>query len=73
MDGKIKTINSKGYGFIETSKHIDYFFHHSAFLGEWKALLSLFVKEEPIYVEFENDLTAKDGPRAINVKVKESI
>lgn len=71
MDGKIKVINSSGYGFISTKNKIDYFFHHSSYPGDWKALLSRFLRNEELLVEFENDPSANDGPRAINVKLQE--
>lgn len=71
MQGKIKAVTSKGFGFIETDKHIDYFFHHSQFAGDWKKLVLLMSKSEDIKVDcqFESDPTAIDGPRAINVKL----
>jgi len=71
MTGKVKVVNSRGYGFIETDSKIDYFFHHTQFHGDWKKLVAQYVKDlTPIVVEFENDPIATDGPRAINIKVK---
>lgn len=71
LQGKVKNVNSQGYGFIETERQIDFFFHHSQFQGSWKQLLKRYVSDEPIQVEFENDNAAPDGPRAVNVRVKE--
>lgn len=71
MEGKIKVMNSSGYGFISTKNKIDFFFHHSSFDGDWKALLSRYLRDEEILVQFDNDTTANDGPRAINVRLKE--
>lgn len=73
MEGRIRVVNSAGYGFIETPKKIDFFFHHTSYRGDWKALLSRFVKDEILIVDFEIDMTAVDGPRALNVTVKDSI
>ena len=72
MNGKIKAVTSKGYGFIQGEKHIDFFFHRTAYDGDWKRLLSKYInlKEgESINVEFINDTTATEGPRAIGVKI----
>ena len=71
MEGKIKMIASRGFGFIETKDKIDFFFHHSAFDGDWKKLVAQYVnnKNSGISVEFDTDETATSGPRAINVRV----
>lgn len=69
MDGKVKKVNSSGYGFIETAKDIDFFFHHSSYQGDWKLLLKRYVSDEIILVEFDNDPEAPSGPRAINVRI----
>lgn len=71
--GRLKNANSRGFGFIETEKKIDFFFHHSQYKGEWKDLLQKHVSGYVIVLEFENDLEANDGPRAINVRIKEVI
>lgn len=70
-EGKIKMIASRGFGFIETKEKIDFFFHHSAFNGDWKELVAQYVnnKNSGIPVTFDNDETAKSGPRAINVRL----
>ena len=75
LEGKIKAVNSKGYGFIETKLGIDYFFHHTSFLngeekGDWKGLLALFVSGNPVEVTFDNDPMPPQGPRALNVRLK---
>lgn len=74
MNGKIKTINSRGFGFITTGKvgnEIDFFFHYTAFNGQWKKLVAQFVanpsKELP--VEFDIDPSATEAPRAVNVRL----
>lgn len=69
LTGRIKNMNSKGFGFIETDKQIDFFFHHSQYQGDWKRLLQKFVTGEQIMVTFENDKDAPEGPRALNVEV----
>lgn len=73
MRGKIKTVNSKGFGFITTANDIDFFFHYSAFNDGkgWKKLVASFVNNPDIRpeVEFDVDKTATEAPRAINVKL----
>lgn len=68
MTGKIKYCNSYGYGFIDTPNKIDFWFHHTAYNGDWKDLLRRYVGGEKIEVEFDNDTTATRGPRAINIR-----
>lgn len=73
MEGKLKKCTSKGFGFIE-SNDVDFFFHHTAYKGDWKELLQKFVSlgmDQSISLEFDNDPTAPSGPRAINVRIKE--
>lgn len=70
MFGTLKNANSRGFGFISTKAGIDFFFHHSAYTGDWKDLLRRHVSEETIELEFENDPTGSDGPRAIKVRPK---
>lgn len=72
LQGKIKIVNSRGFGFIETPGGIDYFFHYSQFRGDWRKLVMSWVKNNLIPVTFENDETATDGLRAINVKLIET-
>lgn len=68
MNGTIKTATSKGFGFIETDMKIDFFFHHTALVGnDWKGLLKRIVNKDTINVTFDNDPTGPQGPRAINV------
>jgi len=68
MEGRIKYANSKGFGFIETEKQIDFYFHHTQFKGDWKAMLGKFVKGEQIIVKFDLDMSAEE-PRALDVNV----
>lgn len=74
MEGKVKTVTSRGFGFITTADQIDWFFHYTQFHGNWRQLIQKFVNSvdnnESIYVTFDNDKTASDGPRAVNVKLK---
>lgn len=69
MTGKIKNVNSAGYGFIETPDKIDFFFHFTEYQGDWKQLLKMKVSNEKMLVEFENDPEAPQGPRALRVKL----
>lgn len=73
LEGRIKGANSQGYGFIETKERIDFFFHHTQFLGDWKQLLKRYVSGELIIVQFENDDAAPSGPRALKVQYKDSL
>jgi cold shock CspA family protein len=71
MTGKVKAANSRGFGFIETSSGIDFFFHYSELRGiTWKQLLTKFVNNEEIFVEFDNNPVAKNGPQALNVRIR---
>jgi hypothetical protein len=73
MEGRIKTANSRGFGFIESTENIDFYFHHTEFktrdgkAANWKEMLVRYVRKDIICVEFENDPTAKEAPRALNV------
>lgn len=67
--GRIKTANSRGFGFIETDLGIDFFFHFTSFHGDWKQLLSRIVNQETLHVEFESDSNSHTGPRAINIRI----
>lgn len=73
MTGKVKVVNSRGFGFIETADGIDYFFHHSVFSGDWKKLVNDFLnatdKGVRIEVSFVRDLAATEGPKAIDVRL----
>jgi len=70
LRGKIrKILPQKNYGFIR-HKGIDYFFHRSAYQGDWQQLIedASFSQEEPdIQVTFEIEQSDK-GPRATNVE-----
>lgn len=72
LEGHVKHCNSKGFGFIGTRKQIDFYFHHTAFVDNWKELLRRFVTNEVVIVEFENDPTGNEGPKAKNVRFKTS-
>lgn len=73
FEGRVKHCNSRGFGFIETKKQIDFYFHQSVYNGNWKELLRRFVADEIIIVEFNNDPSATEGPKAMNVSFKESL
>ena len=68
--GRIKNINSRGFGFIETENQIDFFFHHTSYKGDWKHLLQKYVSNKIIIVHFQNDPDAPHGPRAIEVEIE---
>lgn len=72
FEGRVKNVNSKGFGFIETDKQIDFFFHFTQYKDDWKKLLKMFVCGDEILVEFDNDPDAPEGPRALNVRLKKS-
>lgn len=73
LEGRIKSVNSHGYGFIETDRKIDFYFHHTQYKGDWKILLKRYVCDEILIVEFDNNVDASEGPQAINVRVKTSL
>ena len=73
IEGRVKRVLSKGYGFIETDKGIDYFFHRTAYDGDFKTLLLHHSRGEIVIVEFEDDPTSDKAPRAVNVKVKTAL
>jgi len=69
MTGQVKVVTSRGYGFIETREHIDFFFHFTQWSGgNWKQLLQRYILGEMIHVTFEPDKESKNGPKALNVK-----
>lgn len=72
MEGILKKVVSEGYGFI-VYKRIDYWFHQTAYKGDFKNLLALFVNNEgtgsPIHVNFDIDKAATRSPRAVNVEI----
>lgn len=61
-EGKIKRLTDKGFGFIETGKGQDLFFHSSNVEGDYDSL------REGQKVSFTEGRGPK-GPRAENVKV----
>lgn len=73
MIGKVKTMNSKGFGFITSSDGVDWFFHHSDYVGNWRELMQKYMlaKEDKksLELEFDFDRSSGKGPRAINVKI----
>lgn len=69
MIGRVTYCNSRGFGFVQDERLIDFYFHHTQFDGNWKHLLVKFVAGTPITVEFDNDDTAKESPRAKNVRI----
>ena len=69
--GYIKSVKSAGYGFI-VYRGIDFYFHKTAFNGDWKKLTAEFAStpaEKKIEVEFEVDAEHKDAPKAKSVKL----
>lgn len=72
MEGKLKRATSKGFGFIETDKKVDFFFHMSQYDGSWMELLSWYAQDKVVTLTFDVDMTTtKEGPRALNVRVVE--
>lgn len=71
MEGRVKTVNSRGFGFITDERDIDFYFHHTVFEDKWKVLLAHFVAGRVVVVNFEIDKSANDAPRAMNVRIKE--
>ena len=70
MIGQVKSINNdKMFGFIRYGT-VDYFFHVSAFQGDWKRLVAAVTNGEKIDVEFQEEYSKK-GPRATEVRIFE--
>ena len=69
MQGKVKTVKSRGFGFIETALGIDFFFHQSQYKGDFKVLLNKIAMGEHPEVNFEQDMNSDNGPRALNVSM----
>lgn len=67
MIGQIKSVRSRGFGWIETQIGVDFFFHHSAYKGDFKTLLKDYALGEKPKVLFDMDKDSDRGPRAINV------
>lgn len=71
MLGKLKTVNEKGFGFIQGDNGTEYFFHRSGFNGHWDDLREDFnrkIRQEEFRVEFEFEGDNPKGPRACNVR-----
>lgn len=73
LEGRIKKMTSRGFGFIETADEIDFFFHYHDYAGDWKSLLSIYVTGVVITVSFEVDTDGNKGPKAKNVKYISSL
>jgi cold shock CspA family protein len=68
LQGRMKKLASRGFGFIELDD-IDYFFHYTDYKGNWKELLCRFVANEILTASFEVDTDSTKGPKAKNVVV----
>lgn len=69
MTGEIKNVQEKGYGFILAENHKEYFFHYTAYSGNWDELKADVRLGKKVYVEFEEDNSQpRKGPRAMNVE-----
>lgn len=73
LEGRIKKMTSRGFGFIETAEEIDFFMHYQDYNGDWKSLLSKYVTGEIITVSFEVDTDGTKGPKAKNIKLISSL
>lgn len=71
IEGRVKYCNSRGFGFIGTKQQIDFYFHQSEYVNDWKELLRMFVSGGIIIVTFNNDPSGKEGPKAKNIRFKE--
>jgi cold shock CspA family protein len=67
MNGVIKNVQDRGFGFIRSEGAVEYFFHRDDFLGHWDDLRNDIASKKVIRVEFE-EMSSKRGPRAANVK-----
>lgn len=67
MIGQIKSVKSNGVGWIRTQIGIDFFFHQSAYNGDFKMLLRDYALGQRPKVQFEMDEASDRGPRALNV------
>jgi len=67
MVGQIKSVKSKGFGWIATQIGIDFFFHQSAYQGDFKTLLRDYALGQKPKVMFDMDESSDRGPRALNV------
>lgn len=73
MQGRIKKMTSRGFGFIDTAEEIDFFFHYKDYDGDWKMLLTKYAIGTIITVSFEVDTESDKGPKARDVKVISSL
>lgn len=71
MIGQIKSVKSRGFGWISTQIGIDFFFHQSAFKGDFKLLLRDYALGIKPKVLFEMDKDSDRGPRALDVTIFE--
>lgn len=67
MIGQIKSVKSKGFGYIATQIGIDFFFHKSTYKGDFNILLRDYALGQRPKVIFDMDETSDRGPRALNV------
>lgn len=71
MIGQIKSVKSRGFGWITTSIGIDFFFHQSTYKGDFKLLLRDYALGKKPKIQFDMDETSDRGPRALNVTLIE--
>lgn len=71
MTGKVKSVKSRGFGFIETPLGIDFFFHSTEYKGDFKQLLNQVAMGIRPEVTFEQDMKSNQGPRALGVTLAE--
>jgi len=67
MIGQIKSVKSRGFGWIATQIGVDFFFHQSEYKGDFKTLLKDYALGKKPKVIFEMDESSDRGPRALNV------
>lgn len=67
MEGRVRKITDKGFGFIKGENGEDIFFHRDDFNGHWADLHDDFNNDMTIRVQFESKSTPK-GLRASNVR-----
>lgn len=61
-----RLVADKGYGFIATPGHKDFFFHRDDYQGDWTDLMAEVKAGIKVKVEFK-DTNPQKGPRAQNV------
>lgn len=71
MIGQIKSVKSRGFGWISTQIGVDFFFHQSAFKGDFRTLLRDYAMGIKPKVLFEQDPSSDRGPRALNITIFE--